>query len=81
MTLNTSSMSVVEENTKSVEPPSAHGHGAKLQLSDGSSLYAKLVVNSNKIFLNCVLEDNYQPPYYCYKLMCINKDSCFEGWR
>ncbi|XP_027926039.1 ubiquinone biosynthesis monooxygenase COQ6, mitochondrial-like isoform X3 [Vigna unguiculata] len=47
MALNTSSMSVVEENTKSVEPPSAHGHGAKLQLSDGSSLYAKLVVGAD----------------------------------
>ncbi|XP_027941110.1 ubiquinone biosynthesis monooxygenase COQ6, mitochondrial-like [Vigna unguiculata] len=47
MTLNTSSMSVVEENTKSVEPPSAQGHGAKLQLSDGSSLYAKLVVGAD----------------------------------
>jgi len=44
MTLNTSSMSIVEENTNSVEPSSAQGHGAKLQLSDGSSLYAKLVV-------------------------------------
>ncbi|XP_014498176.1 ubiquinone biosynthesis monooxygenase COQ6, mitochondrial isoform X1 [Vigna radiata var. radiata] len=47
MTLNTSSMSVVEENTKSVESSSAQGHGAKLQLSDGSSLYAKLVVGAD----------------------------------
>jgi len=42
MTLNTSSRSTVEENAKSAQ--SAQGHGAKLQLSDGSSLYAKLVV-------------------------------------
>ncbi|ESW12707.1 hypothetical protein PHAVU_008G135500 [Phaseolus vulgaris] len=47
MTLNTSSMSIVEENTNSVEPSSAQGHGAKLQLSDGSSLYAKLVVGAD----------------------------------
>lgn len=44
MTLNTSSMSMAEENPTSKEPPSAQGHGAELQLSDGSSIYAKLVV-------------------------------------
>ncbi|XP_020230251.1 ubiquinone biosynthesis monooxygenase COQ6, mitochondrial [Cajanus cajan] len=46
LTLNSSSMSMVE-NTTSKEPPSAQGHGAKLQLSDGSSIYAKLVVGAD----------------------------------
>ncbi|XP_057437158.1 uncharacterized protein LOC130729418 isoform X1 [Lotus japonicus] len=45
MTLNTNSMSVVEENTASKDPLSAQG--AKLQLSDGSSIYAKLVVGAD----------------------------------
>lgn len=47
MTLNTSSMSIAEENLTSKEPPSAQGHGAELQLSDGSSIYAKLVVGAD----------------------------------
>lgn len=47
MTLNTNSMSVVEENTPSKEPSPAQGHASKLELSDGSSIYAKLVVSEN----------------------------------
>ncbi|XP_027334727.1 ubiquinone biosynthesis monooxygenase COQ6, mitochondrial [Abrus precatorius] len=47
MILNTSSMSMVEENMASKQPSSAQGHSAKLQLSDGSSIYAKLVVGAD----------------------------------
>ncbi|MED6173731.1 putative ubiquinone biosynthesis monooxygenase [Stylosanthes scabra] len=47
MTLNRSSMSVVEENMSSRESSSAQGQCAKLQLSDGSSIYAKLVVGAD----------------------------------
>ncbi|KAK2413987.1 ubiquinone biosynthesis monooxygenase COQ6, mitochondrial [Trifolium repens] len=47
MTLNTSSISPVEENAPSKEPSSAQGHTSKLQLSDGSSIYAKLVVGAD----------------------------------
>ncbi|KAK7293199.1 hypothetical protein RJT34_16062 [Clitoria ternatea] len=46
MSLNTSSKSMVE-NTTSEEPLSARGHSAELQLSDGSSIYAKLVVGAD----------------------------------
>ncbi|KAL2336762.1 hypothetical protein Fmac_011208 [Flemingia macrophylla] len=46
MTVNSSSLSTVKE-TASKELPSAQGHGAKLQLSDGSSIYAKLVVGAD----------------------------------
>lgn len=47
MTLNSRSLSMVKENTPSKEPSSAQGHSSKLQLSDGSSIYAKLVVIEN----------------------------------
>lgn len=47
MTSNTNSMSAVEENTPSKEPSPAQGHASKLELSDGSSIYAKLVVGSD----------------------------------
>ncbi|MED6194812.1 putative ubiquinone biosynthesis monooxygenase [Stylosanthes scabra] len=47
MTLNRSSMSVVEENMSSRESSPAQGQCAKLQLSDGSSIYAKLVVGAD----------------------------------
>ncbi|XP_061356839.1 uncharacterized protein LOC133301237 [Gastrolobium bilobum] len=46
MTLNPRSMSLVG-NTASKEPSSAQGHSAKLELSDGSSIYAKLVVGAD----------------------------------
>ncbi|KAJ1381746.1 Ubiquinone biosynthesis monooxygenase COQ6 [Sesbania bispinosa] len=46
MALNANSMSTVE-NMTSKEPSSAQGHSAKLQLSDGSSIYAKLVVGAD----------------------------------
>jgi ubiquinone biosynthesis monooxygenase Coq6 len=55
MTLNTSSISPVEENAPSKEPSSAQGHTSKLQLSDGSSIYAKLVV-SDYFFLPVMLK-------------------------
>lgn len=51
MTLNTNSMSTVKESIPSKELPSAQGHTSKLQLSDGSSIYAKLVVRES--FLTC----------------------------
>jgi len=47
MTSNTISMSAVDESTPSKEPSPAHGHTSKLELSDGSSIYAKLVVSEN----------------------------------
>ncbi|XP_015961197.1 uncharacterized protein LOC107485197 [Arachis duranensis] len=47
MTLNRSSMSVVEENMSSRESSSAQGQCARLQLSDGNSIYAKLVVGAD----------------------------------
>ncbi|XP_019450069.1 PREDICTED: ubiquinone biosynthesis monooxygenase COQ6, mitochondrial-like [Lupinus angustifolius] len=46
MTLNPSSMSMVDESVASRES-SAQGSSAKLQLSDGSSIYAKLVVGAD----------------------------------
>ncbi|XP_050897821.1 uncharacterized protein LOC127104692 isoform X2 [Lathyrus oleraceus] len=46
MTLNTNSMSTVE-SIPSKELSSAQGHTSKLQLSDGSSIYAKLVVGAD----------------------------------
>ncbi|QHO38804.1 Ubiquinone biosynthesis monooxygenase COQ6 [Arachis hypogaea] len=47
MTLNRSSMSLVEENMSSRESSSAQGQCARLQLSDGNSIYAKLVVGAD----------------------------------
>lgn len=44
MALNTNSISMVKDNLASEESSSAPGHSSKLQLSDGSSIYAKLVV-------------------------------------
>ncbi|KAE9592136.1 putative FAD-binding domain, ubiquinone biosynthesis hydroxylase UbiH/COQ6 [Lupinus albus] len=46
MTLNPSSMSMVDVSFASKES-SAQGQSAKLQLSDGSSIYAKLVVGAD----------------------------------
>ncbi|KAE9617969.1 hypothetical protein Lal_00037838 [Lupinus albus] len=46
MTLNPRSMSMVDESVASRES-SAQGQSAKLQLSDGSSIYAKLVVGAD----------------------------------
>jgi ubiquinone biosynthesis monooxygenase Coq6 len=54
MTLNTNSISTVEKNAPSKEPSSAQGHASKLQLSDGSSIYAKLVVS--EFFLPVMLK-------------------------
>ena len=47
MTLGTNSMSTVKASIPSKELPSGQGHTSKLQLSDGSSLYAKLVVRES----------------------------------
>ncbi|KAG6787912.1 hypothetical protein POTOM_003959 [Populus tomentosa] len=47
MSLNPSSSSIVVDSTASTEASYAKGRLAKLELSDGNSLYAKLVVGSD----------------------------------
>lgn len=47
MSLNPSSSSIVVDSTASTEASYARGRLAKLELSDGNSLYAKLVVGSD----------------------------------
>ncbi|XP_038721393.1 ubiquinone biosynthesis monooxygenase COQ6, mitochondrial isoform X2 [Tripterygium wilfordii] len=47
MALPPSSSSAETDNVSSVTPSSKQGHSAKLELSDGSSLYAKLVVGAD----------------------------------